>query len=48
MYGQRTDQYQDIRDAVRALCAQFPDEYFRKVDEQRAYPVKFVFALFLE
>ena len=23
------DQYQDIRDAVRALCAQFPDEYHR-------------------
>ena len=33
----RTDQYQEIRDAVRALCAQFPDEYFRKVDEERAY-----------
>ena len=29
-----TDTYQDIRDAVRALCAQFPDEYHRKVDEQ--------------
>ena len=26
------DQYQDIRDAVRDLCAQFPDEYHRKVD----------------
>jgi acyl-CoA dehydrogenase len=35
----------DIRDAVRALCAEFPDEYFRKVDEQRAYPEKFVDAL---
>ena len=40
-----TDQYQDIRDAVRALCAQFPDEYHRKVDEQRAYPEEFVDAL---
>ena len=29
--------YQDIRDAVRDLCAQFPNEYFRKVDEARAY-----------
>jgi len=37
--------YQDIRDAVRALCAQFPGEYFRKVDEQRAYPEAFVDAL---
>jgi acyl-CoA dehydrogenase len=40
-----TDQYQDIRDAVRDLCAQFPDEYHRKIDEQRAYPEKFVDAL---
>ena len=37
--------YQDIRDAVRALCAKFPDEYHRKVDEQRAYPEAFVHAL---
>ncbi|HUG25034.1 acyl-CoA dehydrogenase family protein [Piscinibacter sp.] len=37
--------YQDIRDAVRDLCRQFPDEYFRKVDEQRAYPESFVDAL---
>ena len=40
-----TDQYQEIRDGVRALCAQYPDEYFRKVDEQRAYPEAFVDAL---
>lgn len=39
------DPYQDIRDAVRALCAQFPDEYHRKIDEQRAYPEEFVAAL---
>jgi acyl-CoA dehydrogenase len=39
------DSYQDIRDAVRALCAEFPDEYHRKVDEQRAYPEAFVDAL---
>jgi len=37
--------YQDIRDAVRDLCRQFPDEYFRKVDEARAYPEAFVDAL---
>ena len=35
----------DIRDAVRALCAQYPDEYFRKVDAARAYPEAFVDAL---
>jgi acyl-CoA dehydrogenase len=39
------DKYQEIRDAVRALCAQFPDDYHRKVDEQRAYPEEFVDAL---
>jgi acyl-CoA dehydrogenase len=37
--------YQDIRDAVRALCAQFPDEYHRKVDAQRGYPEAFIAAL---
>ena len=40
-----TDQYQDIRDAVRALCTEFPDAYHRKIDEQRAYPEAFVDAL---
>jgi len=40
-----TDRFHDIRDAVRDLCRQFPDEYFRKVDEQRAYPAEFVEAL---
>ncbi|MDN3986444.1 acyl-CoA dehydrogenase family protein [Zwartia vadi] len=39
------DQYQDIRDAIRDLCKQFPDEYFRKVDEVRGYPEEFVQAL---
>lgn len=37
--------YDDIREAVRALCAQFPPEYHRKIDEQRGYPVAFVDAL---
>ena len=39
------DAHQDIRDAVRDLCAQFPSEYFREVDEQRGYPEAFVDAL---
>ncbi|MBK9020032.1 MAG: acyl-CoA/acyl-ACP dehydrogenase [Sulfuritalea sp.] len=39
------DAYQDIRDAVRDLCAQYPAEYFRKVDEERGYPEAFVDAL---
>ena len=45
MTGPTTDKYQDIREAVRALCAGFPDEYHRKVDEQRGYPEEFVNAL---
>ena len=39
------DRFQDIRDAVRALCAEYPDEYHRKVDAERAYPEAFVDAL---
>jgi acyl-CoA dehydrogenase len=39
------DSFQDIRDAVRDLCRAFPDEYFRKVDEAKSYPEKFVDAL---
>ena len=45
MYDQDSDEFQDIRDAVRALCADFPDEYHRKIDEARAYPEAFVDAL---
>lgn len=37
--------YEDIRSGVRALCAEFPDEYFRKVDAERGYPADFVAAL---
>jgi acyl-CoA dehydrogenase len=40
-----SESHQDIRDAVRALCAQFPDEYHRRIDEARAYPEEFVDAL---
>jgi len=38
-------QFQDIRDGVRALCSEFPDEYHRKIDEARTYPEAFVDAL---
>ena len=37
--------YPDIRDAVRALCAEFPDAYHRQIDSQRGYPEAFVDAL---
>jgi acyl-CoA dehydrogenase len=42
---QNDESYQEIRGAVRALCAEFPDEYHRNVDHERAYPEEFVAAL---
>jgi acyl-CoA dehydrogenase len=39
------DPHQDIRDGVRQLCRQFPDEYFRRIDQERGYPEAFVDAL---
>ncbi|MBL3573023.1 acyl-CoA/acyl-ACP dehydrogenase [Rhodovulum sulfidophilum] len=41
----QTDPHQDIRDAIRALCATFPPEYHRRIDEERGYPEAFVQAL---
>src|SRR5439155_19880117 len=40
-----TDKYHEIREAVRALCAEFPDAYFSEIDEARGYPEAFVDAL---
>ena len=40
-----TDRFQDIREAVRDLCAGYPPEYFRRIDEERGYPEAFVDAL---
>jgi acyl-CoA dehydrogenase len=39
------DEFEEIRSGVRALCADFPDEYFRTIDAQRGYPERFVDAL---
>lgn len=39
------EQHSDIRGAVRALCADFPGEYWRAKDRDRAYPAEFVDAL---
>jgi len=39
------DEFADIRDAVAKLCAQFPGEYWRKLDREMAYPRAFVDAL---
>jgi acyl-CoA dehydrogenase len=40
-----SNKYQDVRDGVRALCEQYPDEYHRRIDAQRGYPEEFVKAL---
>jgi alkylation response protein AidB-like acyl-CoA dehydrogenase len=40
-----TEDYADIREAVAKLCAQFPGEYWRKLDREMAYPKAFVDAL---
>src|ERR1700736_885588 len=39
------EDYHDIREGVRGLCAECPDEYFRKIDAGRGYPEEFVNAL---
>jgi alkylation response protein AidB-like acyl-CoA dehydrogenase len=37
--------HQEIRDAVARLCAEFPGQYWRELDRERAYPQDFVAAL---
>ena len=39
------DDHAEIREEVRKLCARFPGEYWRKLDEVRGYPTEFVSAL---
>jgi acyl-CoA dehydrogenase len=40
-----SDEFQELRSSVRALCKEFPAEYFRRMDERRSYPEEFVEAL---
>ena len=35
----------EIRAAVKALCAHYPDQYWREVDRERRYPSEFVNAM---
>ncbi len=37
--------HDELRKAVRDLCARYPDEYWRELDRERAYPDKFVKAM---
>ena len=40
-----SNSHPEIRQAVRALCKDFPGEYWRALDGERAYPAEFVKAL---
>jgi acyl-CoA dehydrogenase len=40
-----TENYADIREEVQKLCAAFPNEYWRQLDREEAYPAEFVKAL---
>ncbi len=39
------DLHPEIREEVKKLCAKFPGEYWRKLDEVRGYPTEFINAL---
>ena len=39
------ERHGEIREGVRALCADFPPAYFREIDARRGYPEAFVAAL---
>ena len=43
--AQASETYPEIREAVAKLCAQFPGEYWRKLDREMVYPTEFVNAL---
>lgn len=45
MFTNHSDSYEQIRESVRRLCADFPGEYWREQDEQSRYPTEFVQAL---
>jgi acyl-CoA dehydrogenase len=39
------DDFSDIREGVRRICADFPDSYWRRIDREEAYPSEFVQAM---
>lgn len=42
---ERSDSYAQLRGAIGEICAQFPAEYWRDLDQRRVYPDAFVRAL---
>ena len=45
MTDRNSEELNAIREGVRALCAEFPAEYWRKIDEQKGFPDAFVSAM---
>lgn len=45
MLDERQEESSAIRDGVRGLCAGFPAEYWRHIDEQKGFPQDFVQAM---
>ncbi|HSK99032.1 MAG TPA: acyl-CoA dehydrogenase family protein [Rubrobacteraceae bacterium] len=41
----RPDEHEELRHAVREVCADFPDPYWRELDEKREYPTAFIEAM---
>ena len=39
------EDFSEIRDSIRRLCAKFPGDYWRRLDRERLYPREFVAAL---
>lgn len=39
------EDFSEIRDAVRRVCADFPEDYWMELDEREAYPTTFIEAL---
>lgn len=39
------EDYQELRDAVRQVCSDFPEKYWSDLESNDAYPTKFIEAL---
>ena len=45
MVSLESQDYSELRDAVRRICRDYPGEYWRKLDNESGYPTQFVRAL---